>query len=277
MTTVTVSMIVSRWPQLVRPTAVCFLAKAVQEGLTILAGLARLVSLGRSLFDATRGFADLGIPSSPGVGVSIVIGASSLLFLLWSFSFLFLYLHLGRSSLAHRPGIPPLGGRLASIRDGCSSSSRCRHSGLVPLRSFARWAWSDGRHGPFIRVPRGALDGAKATVAEELNTLAWQQATDPDPARRNPEEALRNSEQAVKTQPNDALLLNTRGVARYRTGDYAGAIDDLERGINLQEFNAQDAFFLAMARADWENSKKHRNSMTRPTNGPIASGRTTTS
>ena len=90
MTTVTVSMIVSRWPQLVRPTAVCFLAKAVQEGLTILAGLARLVSLGRSLFDATRGFADLGIPSSPGVGVSIVIGASSLLFLLWSFSFLFL-------------------------------------------------------------------------------------------------------------------------------------------------------------------------------------------
>jgi serine/threonine protein kinase len=248
MTTVTVSMIVSRWPQLVRPTAVCFLAKAVQEGLTILAGLARLVSLGRSLFDATRGFADLGIPSSPGVGVSIVIGASSLLFLLWSFSFLFLYLHLGRRAWRIDQEFRRLAAgslrsaTVAPVRRAVATLAWC--ASIVCTLGLVGWqTWS------VYQGARGALDGAKATVAEELNTLAWQQATDPDPARRNPEEALRNSEQAVKTQPNDALLLNTRGVARYRTGDYAGAIDDLERGINLQEFNAQDAFFLAMARA----------------------------
>jgi serine/threonine protein kinase/tetratricopeptide (TPR) repeat protein len=250
MTTLTVSMIVSRWPQLVRPTAVCFLAKAVQEALATLATLASLLFLvGRSLFGATRGFADLGLPSWRGASViQLLIVSGSLLFLIWSFSFLLLYLHLGRRAWR----IDQEFRRLAASSLRSATVAPVRRT-VATLAWFASIVCTLGLVGwttwSLYQGAREALDGAKATVAEELNTLAWQQATDPDPARRIPEEALRNAEQAVKAQPDDGLLLTTRGVARYRTGDYPGAIDDLKRGITLRKFNAQDAFFLAMARA----------------------------
>ena len=42
----TIVMIVSRWPQLLRPVAFCFLAKAAQNGLDILDRLAGVLILG---------------------------------------------------------------------------------------------------------------------------------------------------------------------------------------------------------------------------------------
>jgi tetratricopeptide (TPR) repeat protein len=182
------------------------------------------------------------------VGVSILIVAGSLLFLMWSFSFLFLYLHLGRRAWRidqefHRLAARSLqSATVAPVRR--TVATLAWSASIVCTLGLVGWqTWS------LYQGAREALDGAKSEVAEDLNTLAWQQATDPDPARRIPEEALLTAEQAVKAHPNDASLLTTRGVARYRTGNYLGAIDDLERAITLRKFNAQAAFFLAMARA----------------------------
>ena len=53
----TLGMSVLRWPQLVRPTAICFLAKAVQNGLSIAGSLAGIVFM--ILGDASAGLASM--------------------------------------------------------------------------------------------------------------------------------------------------------------------------------------------------------------------------
>ena len=51
------------------------------------------------------------------------------------------------------------------------------------------------------------------------------------------------------TSPDNPQFLDTLGVARYRTGNYSGAIADLENSIKLGGFERGSTFFLAMARA----------------------------
>jgi uncharacterized protein HemY len=74
--------------------------------------------------------------------------------------------------------------------------------------------------------------------------------TDPDPAKRIPDAALREAEQVVASEPQNALYVSTLGVARYRTGNFTGAITDLERSIALGFPGARNGFFLAAAHAE---------------------------
>ena len=83
-----------------------------------------------------------------------------------------------------------------------------------------------------------------------LNDLAWLLATDPDPILRDPAQALAMAEEAARLSPDHDALWNTLGVARYRAGDWAGAIEALERSALASPQGtgtAFDHYFLAMA------------------------------
>jgi tetratricopeptide (TPR) repeat protein len=92
--------------------------------------------------------------------------------------------------------------------------------------------------------------GYKRHRVEALNDLAWILATDPDPEVRNPSLALAMAEEAVEEDGDQSACWNTVGVARYRMGDWAGAIEALERSA-LSSMDglgtAFDHFFIAMA------------------------------
>lgn len=85
---------------------------------------------------------------------------------------------------------------------------------------------------------------------ESLNDLAWLLATDPDPRIRRPELAVALAEEAVKVAGQHDAAWNTLGVARYRAGDWAGAIEALEKSAlsSLDGLGtAFDHYFMAMA------------------------------
>ncbi|MBC7851937.1 MAG: hypothetical protein IAF94_00730 [Pirellulaceae bacterium] len=82
-------------------------------------------------------------------------------------------------------------------------------------------------------------------------------ATSPDPKERDGAQAVRLAEQAVKLNPNEGLYWNTLGAARYRAGDWQGAIVALSKSQELQRANEGfDWFFLAMAH--WQLGEKEQ-------------------
>jgi tetratricopeptide (TPR) repeat protein len=89
----------------------------------------------------------------------------------------------------------------------------------------------------------------RAHRIEALNDLAWMLATDPDPRVYQPDLAVILAEEAVKAGGQLDAAWNTLGVARYRAGDWAGAIEALEKSA-LREGNggsSYDHYFLSMA------------------------------
>jgi serine/threonine protein kinase/Flp pilus assembly protein TadD len=86
------------------------------------------------------------------------------------------------------------------------------------------------------------------------NDVAWLLATFPDEQVRDPNRAAKLAEQVVMRDHNShpqlkGLFWNTLGVARYRKGDWRGAIDALEKAAKFNKGNEQpvDGLFLAMA------------------------------
>ena len=81
------------------------------------------------------------------------------------------------------------------------------------------------------------------------NDLAWLLVTAPDSKLQDPGKAARLAEKAVELRPKAANVWNTLGAARYRAGDYLGAIAALEKSEELgggSEFGF-NAFFMAMS------------------------------
>jgi eukaryotic-like serine/threonine-protein kinase len=94
------------------------------------------------------------------------------------------------------------------------------------------------------------LQQAIALVGEHpaaCNGLAWFYATGPA-ALREPKKALPFALKAVRSSPLDWEYRNTLGVVYYRLGQYARAVEALERSIHDHqgEATANDWFFLAM-------------------------------
>jgi serine/threonine protein kinase/WD40 repeat protein/tetratricopeptide (TPR) repeat protein len=85
--------------------------------------------------------------------------------------------------------------------------------------------------------------------AQQYNNLAWRLATGPAELR-NPQQALALARKAVAMAPGQATYLNTLGVAQFRAGLYAEAIDTLEKSLAASKGQSDgfDLFFLAMAR-----------------------------
>jgi hypothetical protein len=78
-------------------------------------------------------------------------------------------------------------------------------------------------------------------VATVHNNLAWLLLTGPAELR-NPQEALKHARAAAERVPGEYLFQNTLGLALYRNGQYAQAVDVLEKSV--REAGAKPAFDL---------------------------------
>jgi eukaryotic-like serine/threonine-protein kinase len=114
--------------------------------------------------------------------------------------------------------------------------------------------WEFGRPGeavgPFQEASRAYHEAVRLApnVARALNYLAWFLILCPDRQYRDPAEALALSDRAVRLSPEAGNVWNTLGIARYRTGDWEGAIKALRRSMDLNDGgDGIDWFFLAMA------------------------------
>jgi tetratricopeptide (TPR) repeat protein len=101
------------------------------------------------------------------------------------------------------------------------------------------------------RLLASAVQQCPATSPNDLNGLAWNLATGDDPLRFDPRvagTAVELAAKAVALSPDRGDIRNTLGVARYRAGEWKGAIADLEKSIELRKGgDSNDWFFLAMA------------------------------
>jgi tetratricopeptide (TPR) repeat protein len=94
---------------------------------------------------------------------------------------------------------------------------------------------------------------------KSLNNQAWQLLTG-SPAKRDAAAALKLAQRAVELAPNDAMYINTLGVAQYRNGQYREALATLEHSLALGDgqWDGFDLFFLAMCHQKLGDPKKAR-------------------
>ncbi len=97
---------------------------------------------------------------------------------------------------------------------------------------------------------RAAADRYLPRSAQGLNQRAWNLLTGP-PGNRDNARALELIQKAVKVEPNEAMFLNTLGVALYRNARFTEAIATLEKSLAAGQgkWDAFDLFFLAMCHA----------------------------
>ena len=129
---------------------------------------------------------------------------------------------------------------------------------LVSMNNLANTYSALGRHAQALELNERTLALMTAKLGPEhpntlmnMSNLAWQLATSPDPKSRDPARALVLAQKAVQSAPKIPNYRSSLGIARYRTGDWKGAISDLAQAIGLRPpddpTNANDAYFLAMA------------------------------
>ncbi len=136
---------------------------------------------------------------------------------------------------------------LAIARDGLSralaESGRTAEAILEREIALQIWEILEANH-PRVAEYRGRPG------SNTLNDLAWLLAADPASPTRDPARALSLAEEAVRFSSDHDASWNTLGVARYRAGDWAGAIEALERSAASAPGGvgtAFDHYFLAMA------------------------------
>ncbi len=120
-----------------------------------------------------------------------------------------------------------------------------------------------------IAVERGELSAARILFEQAIlqrpesplncNNLAWMLATGPSTIR-DVKQAEILARRAVASAPDQAIYLNTLGVALYRMGKYAEGITALEKSLSQNpSFNQPyDLLFLAMCHAQLGDSEKAR-------------------
>jgi tetratricopeptide (TPR) repeat protein len=80
------------------------------------------------------------------------------------------------------------------------------------------------------------------------NAYAWLLATAPEPKNRDPSRAVKLATRALELAPTVGAYWNTLGAAQYRAGNWNGAIQALNKSLELRGGgDVNDWFFLAMA------------------------------
>ncbi|HEY1375672.1 MAG TPA: tetratricopeptide repeat protein [Gemmataceae bacterium] len=122
-----------------------------------------------------------------------------------------------------------------------------RRAAAAAAAGLARLLTATGRFREAESAYRQMAD-ADPKNAGVHNDLAWLLATCPEPAVRDPGRAVALAGRAVELAPAAGAYWNTLGVARYRAGDWAGAVAALEKSAELRHGgDAFDWLFLAMA------------------------------
>jgi tRNA A-37 threonylcarbamoyl transferase component Bud32 len=129
---------------------------------------------------------------------------------------------------------------------------------LLSMLNLANSYAGAGRSQEALKLREETLQLAKAKLGPEhpftlisMSELAWSLASFPDGKLRDPQRAVDLAAKAVAGDPKKAVFRGTLGAARYRGGDWKGAIADLEQAFGLA--NPRDdranccGFFLAMA------------------------------
>ena len=181
-----------RWPQLVRPTAVCFLTKAGLSGLSIAGGIAAILFSALMLWREQSSGVPLGGTST--IGYSAVMIPTTFFNIIWSLSFLFFYLYLGRRAWRIEQEFRRLAA--GSVPSSAIPWQRRSMGGLAwtlaIVFALGLIVWEGGVAIQAI-IGKAFASGAPAAgfvetmneaVAEQLNKTAWRWVTDPDPAKR---------------------------------------------------------------------------------------------
>jgi WD40 repeat protein len=111
----------------------------------------------------------------------------------------------------------------------------------------------DGTLSEQVRQPALALASRLSEDPEQFNNTSWELVCRPNAATQEAvERTVRRLEAADRLDPHNRMYLNTLGVARYRLGKYAEAVealtesDELNRH-NFSRSNPVDLAYLAMA------------------------------
>jgi tetratricopeptide (TPR) repeat protein len=141
------------------------------------------------------------------------------------------------------------------------------------LRAMNNLAWfysAQGRHAEALNLFESRITGlqtakgpdARGQLAGAQNACAWYLATAADPKHRNPAKATELATAATTAFPKVANFRSTLGIARYRAGDYQGAVADFMKAMELRppddQGNTYDAFGLALAHAKLNEPEKAR-------------------
>jgi tetratricopeptide (TPR) repeat protein len=138
------------------------------------------------------------------------------------------------------------------------------------LRSMHNLAHSYGRLGrnaeslklyeETLALQRAKLGPDNPDTVRSMRGLAGFLATTSDPQFRDPPRAVELAAKAAELSPTEPNVRGVLGTAYYLTGDWKGAIAELEKAINLRTpdnpNNASNGFFLAMAH--WQLSEKDK-------------------
>ena len=93
--------------------------------------------------------------------------------------------------------------------------------------------------------------------ADTNNDVAWYLATCPELELRDPRRAVELAEKAVRLAPKTAIFSNTLGMARYRAGDFAGALKALMKAMELRDAKSADDW-LILSMVQWRLDHKSR-------------------
>lgn len=125
---------------------------------------------------------------------------------------------------------------------------------------FGLFLENTGRPQDACSAVRKALDIGRQLVVEAPQAaryqadLAWQLATCPFHELRNVEEAVNLAHQAVELAPHNGNRWITLGIAYYRAGSWAAAVEALSKSREFPEVNIGRDWFLAMAH--WQLGEK---------------------
>jgi serine/threonine protein kinase/Flp pilus assembly protein TadD len=124
------------------------------------------------------------------------------------------------------------------------------------LYSYNELGWMLAKNGQFDEAI-GAYQKAiqlKPDLAPCLNNLASLLADSPDLCLRDPAQAVELAKKAVELAPYNSAPWSILGVARYRTGEWQGAIEAFEKSNQIA--GRRGGFFLAMAYWQLGNTEK---------------------